>query len=198
MKDFLSKIVLITGAATGIGRATAIKFARQGAILILADLDSKVEETVKLVEEEGAEVYSLKIDVSKSSDIQILENFVLNKFDKVDIAFNNAGVLRTGFFTETSEEDFDLMIAVDLKEVWLCMKSQLNIMKEHGGGVIINTASEAGLVGTLGASAYVAAKHGVVGLTKTAAGEYANMGIRVNAIAPGAIETPMVVNLTQA
>lgn len=98
MKDFLSKIVLITGAATGIGRATAIKFARQGAILILADLDSKVEETVKLVEEEGAEVYSLKIDVSKSSDIQILENFVLNKFDKVDIAFNNAGVLRTGFF----------------------------------------------------------------------------------------------------
>ena len=90
------------------------------------------------------------------------------------------------------------MIAVDLKEVWLCMKSQLNIMKEHGGGVIINTASEAGLVGTLGASAYVAAKHGVVGLTKTAAGEYANMGIRVNAIAPGAIETPMVVNLTQA
>lgn len=195
MKEFEGKVVLITGAATGIGRATAIKFAKQGAKLVIADLDLRAEETVELLKNEGAEAFFLKTNVSKAADVEALVNFAIEKFGKIDVAFNNAGVLRTGFLTETSEEDFDLMLAVDLKGVWLCMKNELKHMKENGGGVIINTASEAGLVGTPAASAYVAAKHGVVGLTKTAAGEYANMGIRINAIAPGAIATPMVVGL---
>src|SRR5260370_34911339 len=135
------------------------------------------------------------VDVGSTVQLQALVKKVVNTYGTLDFAFNNAGVLVTGFTADLEEADFDRAMAVDVKGVWLCMKYGIQYMKAHGGGVIVNAASEAGLVGTPLASAYVAAKHAVVGLTKTAAGEYANMGIRINAVAPGAIATPMVLPL---
>jgi len=200
MSLFSGKAGYVTGAAGGIGRASAIAFAREGASVIVADVEAsraRSEETVETIRKAGGKAEFVPVDVTKADQVQALVKKVVDTYGTLDFAFNNAGVLVTGFTADLKEADFDRAMAVDVKGVWLCMKYGILYMRAHGGGVIVNAASEAGLVGTPLASAYVAAKHAVVGLTKTAAGEYANMGIRINAVAPGAIATPMVLTLAK-
>lgn len=200
MSDFKGKAGLVTGAAGGIGRAAAIAFGRQGASVVVADLESsrsEALETVKLIEHAGGSATFVAVDVADAKSVESLIEATIGHYGRLDFAHNNAGVLSTGFTADIEERDFDRILAIDVKGVWLAMKYEILYMKAHSGGTIVNTASEAGLVGTPLAGAYVAAKHAVVGLTKTAAGEYANMGIRINAVAPGAIETPMVSSLSK-
>lgn len=189
---------LVTGGASGIGRASALAYAREGARVVVADIEASAgpaRETVALIEAAGGEALYVATDVSDESQVERLVETTVTAFGGLDFAFNNAGILAVGFTVDVQVEDFERIFDVDVKGVWLCMKHQIRYMMSHGGGAIVNNASEAGLVGTPLAGPYVGAKHAVVGLTKTAAGEYANMGIRINAIAPGAIATPMVLTL---
>lgn len=192
---------MVTGGASGIGRASAIAFAREGARVVIADVEAssaQAEETVDLIRTTGGEAIFVPTDVSSESQVEKLVELTVSTFGGLDFAFNNAGILAVGFTVDVQESEFERIFDVDVKGVWLCMKHQIRHMMNHGGGSIVNNASEAGLVGTPMAGPYVGAKHAVVGLTKTAAGEYANMGIRINAIAPGAIATPMVLSLPEA
>jgi NAD(P)-dependent dehydrogenase (short-subunit alcohol dehydrogenase family) len=190
------KAGLVTGSAGGIGRATALALAREGAAgVLVTDLPSRQEdgeETVRLIEQEGGHAVFAAGDVSVAADCAELVRHTVEAFGHLDFAHNNAGVELQASVVDTEEADWEKVIAVNLKGVWLGMKYQIPQMRAHGGGSIVNTASLAGLMAVPTLAAYIASKHGVVGLTRAAAVEVANDAIRVNCVCPAAIRTAMM------
>ena len=190
------KTALVTGGGSGIGRAASLAYAKEGARVVVADVNVEGgEETILQIKAAGGEAILVHADVSKAEDTQAMVAQAVEAFGSLDCAFNNAGISggRERHLTaDYLEDDWDRVIGINLKGVWLCMKAEIPQMVEQGGGAIVNTASIMGLIASPGSVAYMAAKHGVVGLTKAAALEYATAGVRVNSVCPGYINTPLV------
>ena len=190
--NFSDKTAIVTGGATGIGRATSLLFARHGARVVIGDVNAEGAKTAELISRDGGEAIFVKTDVREAEQVQNLVATTVKTYGALHYAFNNAGILPGGApLAELEEASFDEVVAVDLKGVFLCMKYEIRHMLAAGGGVIVNNASIAGMIADPGIAPYVAAKHAVIGLSKAAALEYARQKIRINALAPGLVETGM-------
>lgn len=190
------KVAIITGAGSGLGQSTALRLAQEGINITVVDVNEEAgNETVKLVKEIGVEAIFVKADVSKVEDVKNYVNQTIEKFGTIDYFFNNAGISGSGqYFLETSPEDMEQIVGINLLGALYGIRFVAEVMLKNGGGSIVNTASSAGVIGQDTVVTYSATKHGIVGMTKSLVAEYAKDGLRVNAIAPGPTETPMVKN----